>query len=52
MIESIRSGRNGRAIGATLSARRPVPWLGSARMGRWLRFFTTGMADMSIVFRV
>jgi hypothetical protein len=40
-----------RAIGATLS-RRPVPWLGSTTIGRWLRFFTTGIAEMSSVLRV
>ena len=40
-----------RAIGATLS-RRPVPWLGSPMIGRWLSFCTTGIAEMSNVFRV
>ena len=40
-----------RAIGATLS-RRPVPWLGSAMTGRWLSLWTTGIAEMSMVFRV
>ena len=40
-----------RAIGATLS-RRPVPWLGSTKTGRWLSFLTTGIAEMSSVLRV
>ena len=40
-----------RAIGATMS-RRPAPWLGSATIGRWLSFLTTGIAEMSNVLRV
>src|SRR5262245_1184878 len=44
-------GHPARAIGITLS-RRPVPWLGSTRMGRWLSFLTTGIAEMSSVLRV
>src|ERR1700704_4204072 len=40
-----------RAIGATIS-RRPAPWLGSAMIGRWLSFLTTGIAGMSNVLRV
>ena len=40
-----------RAMGLTL-ARRPVPWLGSTMIGRWLSFFTTGMAERSSVLRV
>src|SRR4029079_4046313 len=40
-----------RAIGATMS-RRPAPWLGSAMIGRWLSFLTTGIAEMSKVLRV
>ena len=33
-------------------SRRPAPWLGSPMIGRWLSFFTTGIAEMSNVFRV
>ena len=39
-----------RLRGATFS-RRPVPWEGSTRMGRWLRFFTAGTMARSRVFR-
>ena len=42
---------NARAIDATLS-RRPVPWLGSTTIGRWLSFCTTGIAEISSVLRV
>jgi hypothetical protein len=42
-----RRARHGRDLVA-----RPVPWLGSATIGRWLNFLTTGIAEMSSVLRV
>src|SRR3989304_4502643 len=40
-----------RARGVTRS-HLPVPWLGSAMIGRWLSFLMIGMALMSMVLRV
>ena len=39
------------AIGGT-RCQRPVPWLGSATIGRWLSRLMTGMAVRSSVLRV
>ena len=51
MIPSAPAAMAARAIGDTIS-HRPVPWLGSTMIGRWLSFFTTGTALMSSVLRV
>ncbi len=51
MSPSAPAATAARAIGITLS-RRPVPWLGSTTIGRWLRFLITGIAARSSVLRV
>ena len=46
MSPSAPAATAARAIGITLS-RRPVPWLGSTTIGRWLRFLITGIAGVA-----
>jgi len=48
---SAPAATDARAMGSTWS-RRPVPCDGSPTMGRCESFFTTGMAEISMVFRV
>src|SRR5262245_42227783 len=50
MTPSAPTARAALARGPTFS-RRPVPWLGSTKMGRWLRFLTAGMTERSSVLR-
>ena len=50
--QSVAAGRDRGARHCATMSRRPVPCEGSPSIGRCDSFFTTGMAEMSIVLRV